>query len=43
MKSDGQEHIRKTSLRHGIQESPVFDNDTEGYAWQKCFNLIPSF
>lgn len=32
MEPGGQEHIRKTFPRHGIPKSPVFDNDTEGYA-----------
>lgn len=33
MEPGEQEYIRKTFLRHGIQESPAFEEYTEGYVW----------
>ena len=33
MEPGEQEYIRKTFLRHGIQENPVFEGYTEGYVW----------
>lgn len=33
MEPGEQEYIRKTFLRNGIRENPVFDKYTEGYVW----------